>query len=85
MEKWRFDEILQEDFSYRFTKQISSCIKGYLELCELPPFIKLNDIFFNWKVKNIYSGSKSKNFKGEYPLVRLDIAFAMGLSIKSFV
>lgn len=82
--KWKsgdVDEVLLEgDFLYRFTKQISSCSKDFLELCELPPFIKLNDIFFHWKVKNTYSGSISKNFIGEHPLVRLDIALAMGLS-----
>lgn len=82
--KWKsgdVDEVLLEgDFLYRFTKQIPSCSKDFLELCELPPFIKLNDIFFHWKVKNTYSGSISKNFIGEHPLVRLDIALAMGLS-----
>lgn len=79
--KWKsgdVDEVLLEgDFLYRFTKQISSCSKDFLELCEYPPFIKLNDIFFYWKVKNNTVVVLVKKIIGEHPLVRLDIGLAM--------
>lgn len=75
------DQILIEgDFVYKFSKKTSNHSKHFLEPCDLPPFIEVNNVYFSWKVKNTYSGSIHKNFTGVYPLVKLEVALAMGLS-----
>ena len=65
---------------YKFSKKTSNHSKHFLEPCDLPPFIEVNNVYFSWKVKNTYSGSIHKNFTGVYPLVKLEVALAMGLS-----
>jgi hypothetical protein len=77
------DQILLEgDFVYRFSKLSTRTIIQalFLSHAKMPPFIKMKENFYTWKVKNTYSGSINKTYTGLYPLVNLEVAAATGLS-----
>lgn len=75
------DEILiQGDYVYNFARETLMSYRSFLEPQDVPPFIQMDKIFFNWKIKKTYSGTINENFSGNYPFVNLKIALAMGLS-----
>lgn len=75
------DEILiQGDYVYNFARETLMSYRSFLEPQDVPPFIQMDKIFFNWKIKNTYSGTINENFSGNYPFVNLKTALAMGLS-----
>lgn len=75
------DEILiQGDYVYKFARETLMSYRSFLEPQDVPPFIQIDKIYFNWKIKKTYSGTINENFSGNYPFVNLKLALAMGLS-----
>lgn len=74
------DEILiQGDYVYKFARKTLMSYRSFLEPQDVPPFIQIDKIYFNWKIKKTYSGTINENFSGNYPFVNLKLALAMGL------
>ena len=72
--------LFQGDYLYKFAKQFIRDQRHYFEPHDLPSFIKIDHKFYMWKVKKTLSGSVHKDYIGEYPLVKLELAISIGLS-----